>query len=42
MGWVLAASLKDPAADGDGFVSTARTLGSEWVHLIEEGACEDR
>ena len=42
MGWVLSVSLERSATEDDNMVSTARTLGAEWVHLLEEGACEDR
>lgn len=42
MGWVLAVSLERATTEDEKVVSTARTLGAQWVHLLEEGACEDR
>ena len=41
MGWVVAASFTGYTED-KGSVCTAGTLGAEWVHLLEEGAGEDR
>ena len=41
MGWVVAASLKERTIDSES-VLTDRSIGTEWVNLLEEGASEDR
>jgi hypothetical protein len=43
MGWIIAAPLETQAAPTiPGSENASRSLGLDWVCLLEDGACEDR